>query len=73
MRDSKADQVDADCAAASALAASGIAPGDRVAIVSENRSEWAIADLAIMTAGGITVPAYTTNNLCIVGFYITGV
>ncbi|MBM3484202.1 MAG: long-chain fatty acid--CoA ligase [Alphaproteobacteria bacterium] len=49
-------------ALASALALSGIAPGDRVVIVSENRPEWAIADLAIMTAGGITVPAYTTNT-----------
>lgn len=49
-------------ALASALAASGIARGDRVVIVSENRPEWAIADLAIMTAGGITVPAYTTNT-----------
>ncbi|MGH6921234.1 MAG: AMP-dependent synthetase/ligase, partial [Geminicoccaceae bacterium] len=36
--------------------------GDRVLLVSENRPEWAIADLAIMAAGGITVPAYTTNT-----------
>ena len=31
-------------------------------LVAENRPEWAIADLAIMAAGGITVPAYTTNT-----------
>jgi long-chain acyl-CoA synthetase len=31
-------------------------------IVSENRPEWAIADLAIMAAGCITTPAYTTNT-----------
>ena len=37
-------------------------PGDRVVLVSENRPEWLIADLAIMAAGGITVPAYTTNT-----------
>ena len=37
--------------------------GDRVMIVSENRPEWAIADLAIMAAGCITTPAYTTNTV----------
>ena len=41
----------------------GVAPGDRVVLVSENRPEWLIADLAIMAAGGITVPAYTTNTV----------
>jgi len=34
--------------------------GDRVLLVSENRPEWLIADLAIMLSGAITVPAYTT-------------
>ena len=34
--------------------------GDRCLLVSENRPEWLIADLAIMLADGITVPAYTT-------------
>jgi long-chain acyl-CoA synthetase len=47
---------------ARALGARGVAPGDRVLLVAENRPEWAIADLAIMAAGGITVPAYTTNT-----------
>ncbi|MSO74687.1 MAG: long-chain fatty acid--CoA ligase [Alphaproteobacteria bacterium] len=49
-------------ALARALVALGIDSGDRVALISENRPEWGIADLAIMTAGGITVPAYTTNT-----------
>ena len=40
----------------------GILEGDRVVIVSENRPEWQIADLAIMTIGAITVPAYTTST-----------
>src|SRR5882672_4430093 len=40
------------------LAALGIEPGDRVALVSENRPEWVIADLAIMEAGAVTVPTY---------------
>ena len=37
-----------------------LAEGDRCLLVSENRPEWLIADLGIMLAGGITVPAYTT-------------
>lgn len=40
----------------------GLVPGDRVVLVAENRPEWCIADLAILAAGGITVPAYTTNT-----------
>ena len=46
----------------SGLKAHGIKPGDRVVIVSENRPEWIVADLAITMIGGITVPAYTTNT-----------
>src|SRR5690242_20660750 len=49
-----------------ALAASlkriGLQPGDRVCLVSENRPEWLISDLAIMAAGCVTVPTYTTNT-----------
>jgi long-chain acyl-CoA synthetase len=45
------------------LVALGVEPGDRVALAAENRPEWAIADLAIMSAGAITVPAYTTNTV----------
>ena len=33
---------------------------DRCLLVSENRPEWFISDIAIMLSGGITVPAYTT-------------
>ncbi|MBT3238384.1 MAG: long-chain fatty acid--CoA ligase, partial [Rhodospirillaceae bacterium] len=44
------------------LAALGIEAGDRVVLVSENRPEWLIADLAIMAIGAITVPAYITNT-----------
>jgi len=40
----------------------GIKPGDKVVIVSENRPEWIIADLAINLIGAVTVPAYTTNT-----------
>jgi len=44
------------------LRALNVEPGDRVVIVAENRPEWAIADLAIMAAGAISVPAYVTNT-----------
>jgi long-chain acyl-CoA synthetase len=47
---------------AHALREIGLARGDRVVLVSENRPEWLVCDLAIMAAGGITVPAYTTNT-----------
>ncbi|BCA60645.1 AMP-dependent synthetase [Sphingomonas sp. HMP6] len=47
---------------AAGLKAIGLEPGDRVMLVSENRPEWCIADLAIMAAGCITVPTYTTNT-----------
>ena len=49
-------------AVAAALAKMGLVPGDRVMLVSENRPEWCIADLAIMMAGCVTVPTYTTNT-----------
>lgn len=47
---------------ARALRDLGVGPGDRVVICSENRPEWAIADIAIMALGAIAVPAYTTNT-----------
>jgi long-chain acyl-CoA synthetase len=47
---------------AKALGALGLKAGDRVMLVGENRPEWCISDLAIMAAGCVTVPAYTTNT-----------
>ena len=49
-------------ALADSLRGIGLEPGDRVMLVSENRPEWLIADLAIMAAGCVTVPTYTTNT-----------
>src|SRR5690348_9917060 len=43
------------------LAALGIRPGDRICLLSENRPEWSIADLAILSLGAINVPIYTTQ------------
>jgi len=47
---------------AAGLKSIGLQPGDRVMLVSENRPEWCISDLAIMAAGCITVPTYITNT-----------
>jgi long-chain acyl-CoA synthetase len=47
---------------ATALNGLGLKRGDRVMLVSENRPEFCISDLAIMAAGCITVPTYTTNT-----------
>ncbi len=44
------------------LGSLGVKPGERVALISENRPEWLIADHAIMAAGAITVPTFTTNT-----------
>jgi long-chain acyl-CoA synthetase len=48
---------------AQGLRALGVQPGDRVALAAENRPEWIVADYAIMAAGAISVPAYTTNTV----------
>ena len=47
---------------AKSLSSLGILEGDRVIILSENRPEWQISDLAIMSIGAITVPMYTTST-----------
>lgn len=44
------------------LIKAGLQPGDRVAILSENRTGWVISDLGTQTARGIPVPIYATNT-----------
>ena len=39
-----------------------ISPGDRCVLLSENRPQWLIADIAIMNSGGVTVPLFTTYS-----------
>src|SRR5262245_42359200 len=45
------------------LATLGIRPGDRIALLSENRPEWSIVDMAILSLGAINVPIYTTQAI----------
>jgi long-chain acyl-CoA synthetase len=46
---------------AAALVAAGVEPGERVILMSENRLEWLLCDLAIMTAGAVTAPVYQST------------
>ena len=47
---------------ASGLIGLGMAPGDRLAILSFNRLEWIVSDLGCMLAGGVVAPIYHTNT-----------
>ncbi|WP_309135473.1 AMP-dependent synthetase/ligase [Cellulomonas sp.] len=49
-------------AVAKGLLASGVEPGDRVAIMSRTRYEWTLLDFAIWAAGGVGVPVYETSS-----------
>jgi long-chain acyl-CoA synthetase len=53
------------------LADLGIKPGDRIALLSENRPEWSIADLAILSLGAINVPVYTTQAVDQIRYILT--
>jgi len=49
-------------AIAKGLIASGVEPGDRVALLSATRWEWPVLDLAIWSAGAVTVPIYDSSS-----------
>ncbi|MGW2231973.1 AMP-dependent synthetase/ligase [Streptomyces formicae] len=49
-------------ATAKGLIASGVAPGDRVGLMSRTRYEWTLLDFAIWYAGAVTVPVYETSS-----------
>ena len=52
------------------LAALGVRPRDRVAILSDSRPEWVVGDLAALTAGAVTVPVYPTLPAGQVGYIL---
>jgi long-chain acyl-CoA synthetase len=47
---------------AAGLAAAGVAPGDRVGILSQTRLEWLLCDVGILLCGGVPVPIYASNT-----------
>jgi long-chain acyl-CoA synthetase len=55
---------------AAGLIAAGIDPGDRVALLSATRYEWAVCDFAIMAVGGVTVPIYETSSVAQVAWIL---
>lgn len=69
-------------AVAAQLVALGVEPGDRVAILSENRVEWLMADIAALSAGAVDVPmhaplsakqvAYQLAHSGAVGVFVSG-
>ncbi|HEY0890288.1 MAG TPA: AMP-dependent synthetase/ligase [Nocardioides sp.] len=57
-------------AVAKGLVASGVEPGDRVALFSKTRYEWTLLDYAIWFAGAVTVPIYETSSAEQVGWIL---
>ena len=49
-------------ALAAGFIAAGVAPGDRIGLMSKTRYEWTLVDYAIWTAGAVTVPIYETSS-----------
>lgn len=49
-------------ACAAALVEAGVGPGDRVGLLSENRVEWLIADMGLLTAGAVNVPPHASRT-----------
>jgi long-chain acyl-CoA synthetase len=47
---------------AKGLIATGVLPGDRIALMARTRLEWMLVDYAILLAGGVTVPIYDTSS-----------
>lgn len=56
--------------AVSSLLNLGLEPGQKVAILSENRSEWPICDLASLSCGAVTVPIYPTSSAEDIGYIL---
>jgi long-chain acyl-CoA synthetase len=56
---------------AAGLVALGLQAGDRVGILSGNRREWHLTDMAVLAAGGVTVPIYPTNSSSQVAYVLS--
>jgi long-chain acyl-CoA synthetase len=56
------DYAEQALACAAALVDAGVAPGDRVGLLSENRVEWLIADMGLLTAGAVNVPPHASRT-----------
>jgi long-chain acyl-CoA synthetase len=65
-----ADFLDQVTAVAKGLVATGLRPGDRVALLSRTRYEWTLLDYAIWFAGGVSVPVYETWGVDQVGWLL---
>jgi long-chain acyl-CoA synthetase len=57
-------------ALADALRGWGVGPGDRVALMSENRWEWPVTDFAVLAIGGVDVPLYPTMTSEQIGYML---
>lgn len=57
-------------ALAAGLIAAGISQGDRIGLMSATDYEWALCDLAILTAGAVTVPVYETSSVAQVAWIL---
>ena len=49
-------------ALAAYLVDQGLKKGEKVAVLSENRPEWLVSDLAVQSVGGVSVGVYTTSS-----------
>ncbi len=56
---------------AAGLVGLGLRPGDRVGLLSGNRREWHLSDMAVLSAGGVTVPVYPTNSSSQVAYVLS--
>ncbi|WP_220719730.1 AMP-binding protein [Agarivorans litoreus] len=55
---------------AQGILSQGLEPGDKVAILAKNSAEWFIADLAIMMAGCVSIPIYSTASVDTISFVL---
>jgi len=58
-------------AVARGLLATGLEPGDRVALICKTRYEWTLLDYAIWWVGGVTVPIYETSSAEQIGWILS--